>query len=347
VKKGLLFASTNRSVYVSFNDGSDWQSLTLNLPTTSVRDILIHGNDLVAGTQGRGIWVLDDIEPLREINPEVAKKSVYLFTPAIAWRLRANENHDTPWPPSTSLGKNPPTGAIIDYRLKNNSSKVKLTILDAKGRVIRSFAGNEVQKKLNTDRYFEKGWIEKPQKLSSKSGMHRFVWNLRYPRPDVLRYRYSIAAVWDQSTPVIPEGPLVLPGIYKIILTVDGKNYTKKLVVKEDPRVHISSLALREQLKLALTVNGELNKAFSLHRTIGKMLKKQKEKFSQAIYDSLSALSNKGHPSLSSVISGLSGLATIVQAADAAPTQGQRELFSVYKKQFNELFTHWRKLMRK
>ncbi len=146
VRKGLLYAGTNRSVYVSFNSGEQWYPLTLNLPTTSIRDLLLHEGDLIAATQGRGIWILDDIKPLREINVNLEKKSVYLFSPAKAWRIRSNENRDTPFPPSTPYAQNPPAGAIIDYWLKSDvHNPIKLTFRDSKGNIVRSFSSNSKQ----------------------------------------------------------------------------------------------------------------------------------------------------------------------------------------------------------
>ncbi len=120
-KEGLLFAGTNRSIYVSFNNGENWQPLRLNFPTTSIRDLLVHHDDLIAATQGRGIWILDDLSPLRQISGNIKSQSVFLFQPKDAWRMRGNTNNDTPWPPSTPLGQNPPDGAIIDYYFKWNS----------------------------------------------------------------------------------------------------------------------------------------------------------------------------------------------------------------------------------
>ena len=241
VRKGLLYAGTNRSIYVSFNDGSQWQPLTLNFPTVSVRDLVVHNGDLIAGTQGRGIWILDDLAPLREITQKISEEPVHLFSPAQTWRLRNDENRDTPWPPSTPLGQNPPAGAIIDYWLKDNAhGPVTLTISDSEGNIVKQFSSDEKVKKLPAHRYFEKGWLAKTKHLYSTAGMHRFVWNLRYPRPSALQYRYSIAAIWTDGTPVVPEGPLVLPGRYTVSLRVNGKTYSRPLIIKLDPRVHVS-----------------------------------------------------------------------------------------------------------
>ena len=346
VKKGLLYASTNRSIYVSFNDGAQWQPLTFNFPTTCVRDLVVHNNDLIAGTQGRGIWILDDLEPLREMTSKIPEQPVHLFSPAPAWRIRSSENHDTPWPPSTPLGQNPPAGAIIDYWLKDNvQGKVKLTVKDSVGNVIAQFSSQEKAKKLPANRYFEKKWVGKNEQLSNKAGMHRFVWNMRYPRPSALEYHYSIAAVWRDGTPILPQGPLVMPGHYTIILSVNGKKYSKQLTVKMDPRVHVSNQDLAKQLRFALQVDGLLNKSVALYNKIGRL--EDKENISAKTKDSFSIILRTGHPHLSATISGLTSLATGVQQADAAPVQGEMEVFSYYKKQIDELVGRWEKINKK
>jgi len=347
VKKGLLYASTNRSIYVSFDDGAQWQSLALNFPTTSVRDLVVHNGDLIAGTQGRGIWILDDLEPLREMTRKIPEEPVHLFSPAQTWRLRNNENHDTPWPPSTPLGQNPPAGSIIDYWLKDDvSGTITLTIKDAKGNIVKQFSSNEKAEKLPANRYFETGWIAKAKHLYNTAGMHRFVWNLRYPRPSALQYHYSIAAIWTDGTPLQPEGPLVLPGNYTVTLSVNGKKYTRPLIIRLDPRVHVSESDLATQLKLARQIDTILNKSVTVYNNIDNMLG-GKENLSAATTDSLSTLLYRGKPNLSSAIGALSGLVISVQSADAAPVQGQTEVFSYYKKQIDGLISRWNRLDKK
>ncbi len=342
VKKGLLYASTNRSIYVSFNDGSEWQPLTLNFPTTCVRDLVVHNGDLIAGTQGRGIWILDDVEPLREMTAKISKESAHLFKPAQAWRIRNDENQDTPWPPSTPLGQNPPPGAIIDYYLKDGSTTpVSLSIYDSKGNLINQFSSNEKEKKLPAHRYFQKEWVGKSEQLNNTAGMHRYIWNMRYPRPSALQYHYSIAAVWTDGTPVKPEGPLVMPGHYNVVLSVNGKKYTQPLIIKLDPRVHVKEKDLTSQLNLALQIDTTLNKSVSVYNN---MVKMKKGNISTSISDSISALTNEGHPNLSSAIGALSSLVSSVQSADSKPTQGEIDVYSYYKKQIAALLNRWQKI---
>ncbi|MCL5030862.1 MAG: glycoside hydrolase [Bacteroidetes bacterium] len=342
VQKNLLYAATNRSVYVSFNDGADWQPLSLNFPTTCVNDIVVHDNDLIAGTQGRGIWILDDVEPLREISSELISEPVHLFKPAEAIRIRGNENHDTPWPPETPLGQNPPNGAIIDYWLKDNATgPVTLTIKDTKGNIVREFSSEEKNVKLPSNRYFEKGWIKEPQTLSGNAGMHRFVWNLRYNRPPALRYGYSIAAVWTDGTPLNPEGVLVLPGRYTATLKVDGKTYIQQFDIKLDPRVHVSAADLKKQFDFAQTIYSDLLNAFKIHEKINSIIKKNS---SSEEVDSLTTLANNGEINFASEIGGLSGLINTVEEADAAPTQGELDVYKMYKDQQNDLMNRWKRI---
>ncbi len=349
VKKRLLYAATNRSVYVSFNDGSDWQPLTLNLPTVCVNDMVVHDNDLVICTQGRAFWVLDDVEPLREISSALVTKPVHLFRPSLAIRMRPDENKDTPWPPSTALGQNPPTGAIVDYWLKDDASgPITLTFRDSRGNVIRSFTSNETQPKLPSHRYFQAAWIKSPQELSTSAGEHRFVWDLRYPRPKALRYEYDIAAVWpeggtndvDAGTPLDPQGPLVLPGRYTVTLEVHGKSYTEPFQVKEDPRVHITTSALEEQIRFSLQIDKALDQTVGMHNEIEKALEGTSA-IPVQLRDALTNLQSKGKPNVSTVAGNLASLATAVGYADGLPTQGEMAVYTYCGKELDGLLAKW------
>ncbi|MGB6555744.1 MAG: hypothetical protein WBE78_19780, partial [Candidatus Binataceae bacterium] len=225
VRKGLLFAGTETSVWVSFDDGDRWQSLQLNLPHTSMRDFAIHGDDLIVATHGRSFWILDDIAPLREITGGVANSPIFLFQPALAYRARRSTNTATPLPPDEPAGQNPPDGAIFDYWLKSGvAGPVTLEILDANGKVLRRFASTDKPEVTQED--LEKQliplyWIRPQQILSSGAGMHRFVWDLRLPPPGTTQHEYPISAV-PHDTPRYPVGPAILPGKYEVRLTVAG-----------------------------------------------------------------------------------------------------------------------------
>ena len=352
VKRGLLFAGTNRSVYVSLNDGGSWQPLTINFPTTTVRDMLVHDNDLVVCTEGRGVWVLDDIEPLRESTPALDPMEAHLFHPEDAVRVRADENKDTPWPPETPLGQNPPTGVIIDYWLRNAAKdSVSLTIRDFKGNVVRRFSSNEKREELPTEfRYFQKGWIQSEAQLQSSAGGHRFVWDMKYPRPPAHEYEFDIAAVWpsdaidqdNSGTPIDPEGPIALSGKYTVTLSVDGKSYTQSFNVRMDPRVHVSSSKLQEQFSLTRSIDKALEEGVSAYRAAKKIL--DDKKVSGATADSISAIADKDQTSLSFVVGVMANLATAVQGADAAPTQGEKEVYKDYMQKLDALIMRWKEI---
>lgn len=347
IRQGLLYAGTNRGVYVSFDDGQNWESLSLNFPTTNVTDLLVHDGDLIASTQGRAIWILDDIEPLREIANGMSSEAAHLFHPSPVWRMCGNENQDTPYPHEIPLGKNPPDGAIIDYWLKHKTeSQVSLIIRDSNGKIVRSFTSGEQVKRLPANRYFEKGWVLSEEPLSNTSGMHRFVWDLRYNRPPALLYHYSIAALWDTRTPLEPRGMLVLPGKYLITLKVGKFETTQSLVIKQDPRSHESELELKEQFDFANKIDSSLSKLISVREEIENYLMTKKGTISIAIKDSLTAIADAGKNSFTSVINNLDELADAVESADAKPTQGQHNVFTNCKSISDELFTKWTSLRR-
>ncbi len=264
-RKGLLFAGTETSVYVSFNEGDSWQPLQLNLPHTSMRDLVIHGDDLVAGTHGRSFWILDDITPLRQISDEVAKAPVYLFAPQEAIRWRWNRNPDTPLPPEEPAGKNPPDGAIIDYFLGNATKNVvTLEIRDEAGSMVRRYTSADAPEsleKLAAEHPIPMYWVRPTQILSGAAGMHRFVWNLHYTPPRALEYEFPISAIL-RDTPKYPLGAWVLPGNYTVRLTVDGKSYTRSLTVKIDPRIKTPLEDLRKQREMQLGASEGMDESY-------------------------------------------------------------------------------------
>ncbi len=340
-RRGLLYAGTNRGVYVSFDDGDHWQPLGPGFPTTWVRDLLVHQGDLLAATQGRGIWALDDLAPLREASATIARAPAHLFRPASAWRLRGNENRDTPPPPSTPLGQNPPAGAIIDYWIGQGASgPVTLTLRDSAGHVVRRFSSEGAAEELPSNRYFQKDWTVAPGRVSAEPGMHRFLWDLRYPTPMALRYDFSIAGVWKEGTPLEPRGPLVLPGNYRVTLTVGGKDQTRPLAVRMDPRVHVTAAALRQQLALAQAIDSLLQRAVGADHQIEAQLA-DSTALDSATAGSLRSLVQAGDTNLSRITGVLASLVTGVQSADAAPTEGQRAVYRDYRGQLEELLRRW------
>ena len=248
IRKGLLFAGTENAVWVSFDDGDHWQSLQLNLPHTSMRDLWIHDDDLIVATHGRSFWILDDISPLRQVSAGTAN-GVQLFSPASAYRIQRDTNTDTPLPPDEPAAANPPDGALVDYFLPGAATKVSIDILDAQGKVIRSFSSTdkpditpeELQKQL-----IPLYWVRPARLLSTEPGMHRWIWDLHYPTPVSNRHEYPIAAI-PHDTPRYPLGPTVLPGRYTARLTVDGKSVTSPLTVKMDPRIKTPAADLQKK----------------------------------------------------------------------------------------------------
>ena len=246
-RKGLLFAGSETQVYVSFDDGENWQSLRGNMPATSIRDLVIKDDDLVVGTHGRGFWILDDITPLRQIKTQSLDAEAFLFKPQTATRFEWNKNTDTPLPPDEPAGQNPPDGAIVHYFLKQPASGVvTLEFVDAGGKSIRRYSSDEKPIELRDEGNVPAYWIRPSQILSADAGLHRFVWDLHYPAPPGLPRSYPIAAT-PHDTASEPKGPWVIPGVYTVRLTVGGKTYSQPLTVRMDPRVKSGAFALQQQ----------------------------------------------------------------------------------------------------
>ena len=256
-KKGLLFAGSETQVYVSFDDGDDWQSLRLNMAASSVRDLINKDDDLVVGTHGRGIWILDDITPLRQVDAQTANAEAVLFTPTTALRVRWNTNPDTPWPPDEPAGPNPPEGAILNYYLKSAATgPVTLEILQADGRLVRRYSSTDPVAAIPDPSVapLPQYWYRPPQHLSTEAGMHRFTWDVHYqPLPGGGGGRgggLPISAVPFNTVPP-PSTPWVNPGRYTVKLTVNGKSYTQPITVKQDPRVKTPALAMQQVYTLS------------------------------------------------------------------------------------------------
>jgi len=347
VRQGLLFCGTETAVYVSFNDGDDWQPLRLNMPASSIRDLVIKDDDIVVGTHGRSFWILDDLTPLRQINQQIANSNASLFKPQIAYRVRWNLNTDTPLPPEEPAGKNPPDGAIIDYYLKSAAiGPVVIEILDSSGGVVRRYSSedkaesiSEIAKRVNIPPY----WIRPDQVVATGAGMHRFVWDLHYAPCDWLPPQYPISAIYGDTWRE-PRGPRALPGTYTVRLTVAGMSYTQPLVVRMDPRVRISADALARQHDIAMrSYEGlaRIRDALSDLRTLRSRLKELADKSSNAnVSASIAALDKKaaalqgagggfrglggpaaaGEPTLNRLQAESLGLMELVEGADAPPT---------------------------
>ncbi len=246
--KGLLFAGSERFVNVSFDDGDHWQSLKLNMPMTSIRDLVIKDDDLVVGTHGRSFWILDDITPLRQAKKEMSGQNI-LYKPQTTLRIRWSMNPDTPLPQEEPGGQNPPDGALIDYYLKADAKSVVLEILNDKNEVVRRYTSADQPYKIpevNIPLY----WIRPQQILSSTQGHHRFSWDMQYA-PLNVDAAFPMSAVYQNTAPE-PTAPWAMPGEYKVRVTIDGQSQEHKFTVKMDPRVTSTTNQLQEQFDLSI-----------------------------------------------------------------------------------------------
>jgi hypothetical protein len=364
-RRGLLYAGTELGMYVSFNDGDDWQPLQLNLPVASVRDIAIHENDLVVATHGRAFWVLDDVSPLREIERKLAAEPAYLFKPQVAARIRPGSDQGTPFPPETPHGDNPPNGAILDYYLKAAASTpITLEILDSQGALVRRYASDDKvpaveEKSLQIPMY----WIRPVQPLSATAGMHRFVWDLHYASP--------LPAPARRSRRSRNDGPWAPPGQYSVCLTVEGKAYTQPLTLQMDPRVKATPADLVMQFKLAqqaATSLAEVSLASAQASGIREQMQRLelKTKDNPALNTALAEFDRRlgqtaGPPfpgyglpvtpldtdqsSLRHLVTAFTELQAAVESADAAPTREQETALDKDKATLDSTMTQWRQLL--
>jgi photosystem II stability/assembly factor-like uncharacterized protein len=342
VRRGLLFAATERAVWMSFDDGEHWESLQLNLPHTSMRDLVIHNQDLILATHGRSLWVLDDIGPLREVvGPATA---VTLLKPSPAVRARRSTGTDTPIPPDEPSGRNPPNGAVIDYYLPQAAKgAVAIEVLDSNGAVLRrvsstdsiGFSAAEREREL-----IPPYWIRQPKALTTTAGMNRFVWDLHCATPRAVTRSFPISAV-PNDTPQEPLGPVVVPGTYRVRLEIGGRKWEQPLTVMPDPRVGIgqqeyaAQFALAKGLAEALdasTAKAQEIKALraqlkTLHvpqgAPIAARAKELDERFESLMEQGPDAQPSGAHRGLERVNGDILSLYTQMNEADAAPTRAQ------------------------
>lgn len=377
-KKGLLFAGSETQVYFSVDDGDHWQSLRLNMAASSVRDLVIKDDDLVVGTHGRGIWILDDITPLRQIDARTAEAPATLYKPEPALRVRWDTNPDTPLPPDEPRAPNPPDGAIIDYYLRASaSSPVTLEILDGT-RVVRHYSsadppGPPVPDPA-TDAPLPLYWYRPQQALSAAAGMHRFLWDVHLqPLPSPGGGRAGglpISAVPFNTVPA-PTTPWANPGTYSVKLTVDGKTYTQPITVRQDPRVKTPAIAMQQVYTLskamydaAVDAEAASAKVEQVLEEIAKLGPQAPRPLAQAltafgtkIQTSLAALGpapggrGGGRAALASpagpvnplagVIASLTGVMNSLQAADVQPTTNQLRAINAALQAYHQAMAQW------
>ncbi len=351
-QKGLLYAGTEREVYFSVDDGDHWQSLRNNMPATSIRDLVIHEDDLVVGTHGRSAWILDNIAPLREVAKSKAS-SAYLYTPSLTTRVRDNMFHDTPLPPEEPTGQNPPDGAILDYQLNANARLVKLEVLHADGSVIRTYSSNDAPEKIDTTtQRHPTYWMRPEQKLGTTKGHHRFIWDLKYEPPRGSNREFSIAAVY-KNTPSGPFGPLVNPGTYRVRLTVDGKVSEKPLTIRMDPRVKMTDQALNLQRDLSMASYNAYHELQEIVEAIDAKEKPSKEMLAlrgngnasdqDIMYGSIRATPVE-QETLVSLQNKFIYMMNVLQAADVMPTTQVQEGVEALKASLEGMKSRWDKL---
>jgi photosystem II stability/assembly factor-like uncharacterized protein len=327
-RQGLLFAGSERAVYVSFDEGENWQTLRLNMPATSIRDLVIKDDDVVVGTHGRSFWILDDITPLRQSDPSVQTAEATLFAPQNAYRVRWSMYTDTPLPQEEPAGNNPPDGAIINYILKEKAKgEVILEIFNSVGQSVRRFSSNDKPYKI-PDVNIPLYWIRPQQILSGEAGAHRFTWDLHYKPLDVSP-QYPISAIYNNTTPD-PTSPWVLPDNYMVKLTVNGKTYTQPLTVRLDPRVKTNAPDLTKQHDLSLKCYQGRQQVMAVLEEIN-TVKKQIKVAKMPVSDKLKALETKiltlesapqgsSEASFTRLESAFSSLFNILHDTDMPPT---------------------------
>ena len=324
IQKGLLFAGSERMTYVSFDNGDHWQSLRLNMPCSSIRDLTIKDNDLIVATHGRSFWILDDITPLRLITSQSTQQKVTLYKPELSYRVRWDEWPDTPLPKEEPAGQNPPDGAIIDYYLKDQvTGSVTLDITDSTGNLVRHYSSHDTLYKI-PDVNIPLYWIRPQQILSAKAGSHRFIWDLHY-QPLNVPAEYPISAIYANTAPA-PTSPWVIPGTYKVTLTVGDKTYSQPLIVKMDPRVKTTKAALELQFELSMDCYKDKQQALTILQDIAYLQSQLKVLIPKSnnelklslngLYDQLDSLDKK----LSSANNNLSDNFHVLQDADMPVT---------------------------
>jgi len=359
-RKGLLFAGTEKGVYVSFDDGANWESLRLNLPASSVRDLIIKNDDLVVATHGRGFWILDNITPLGQLNRN--QREDLLFKPQTALRVRANLNTDTPLPPDEPAGENPPDGAIIDYFLsKDANGPVTIEIKDAKGQSVRKYSSADAPVQANPKRLkIPSYWIRPLQSVSTKAGMHRFLWDMHYtPVPDV-EPAFPMSATYRNTAPEATS-PWAAPGGYTVTLTVDNKTFSQPLTVAMDPRVKTSAAALQEQfdlswqlyqLRLKLAPMGK--KFDDIAEQLTKLranaaersdVTQKLEAFAQTLMKFGPPHPRPGAPPSLFVLESTTRLFNDIQGADAAPTAAVKAAVADLDTKVGPMMDAWHKLL--
>jgi hypothetical protein len=354
---------------VSFDDGDHWSSLRLNMPATSIRDLIVKDDDVAVGTHGRSFWILDNVEPLRQLTSSTASSEATLFKPPAAYRFRWSKYTDTPLPPDEPSGQNPPDGAIIDYWLgANTRGDAKLEIVEASGRVIRTYSSRDTAMAPADIGNAPAYWIRPTKILSAAPGFHRFVWDVHYAPPAGTSSQpgtYPISAT-PGDTPREPRGPWAAPGRYTVRLTVGGKSYTQPLTIKMDPRVKTPAAALTQAHAMSVRLYDAVARDSAIMEQAQTLRGKLRDARTRAANDAaiaqaidaftqrLNAIAGQpagggrggrggggGQPTVASVNGELLSLLNLIEDSDAAPTTQATSAVQAAERVFAGLTSRW------
>ena len=372
-RKGLLYAGTENAVCVSFDDGDHWQSLQLNLPTSAVRDLAVHDIDLVVATFGRALWVLDDLSPLRQASTQIASSNAYLLRPAMAVRVRWDNDQETPLPPEVPTGQNPPDGAMIYYYLKSPSpSAISLQIRDAAGKLVRRFS-SEPPPPDKTIKNVPDYWFAPLVGIPKNAGLNRFVWDLHYDPPPTLQYSYfgntldfveytlSGHAIAGDTPREQTLGPLAVPGEYQVVLTVGDQTLTQPLVITLDPRVHVSQVDLDWQFETTMKIEAGLKSSYDVFGELAALRKqiterKKKLESNPQAKDAADAIrdlemqadviqdGSPASPGIGPINRDLARVAFMVESGDAAPSGATQSAIKESCSGLTKHLAEWRAL---
>jgi hypothetical protein len=366
-RKGLLYTGTETQVYVSFDDGDHWQSLRLNMPASSVRDLQVKDDDLIAGTHGRGFLILDDVTPLRQIAAKLAGENAHLYAPQTAIRIRNGMNPPTPWPPDMATGENPPDGAILDYYLGPKiSGVVTLEIDDSKGQLIARLNSDDPVPPLDPRYPDPTLWARPPRVLSASPGHHRFLWDMQYPQAPGMSTGPDAEQAVPYNTPSVWAAPWVMPDTYTVRLIAGGKTLSEPLKIVMDPRVKTPRAQLEEQFTVAKSIYDDIMRATAAMHEITVLHDQLKARAGEApvaaagdsIESKLDAISGgggrggrgggrgaqAGPANLNTVRLALARIEKQIENADQAPTEAQVEAWHISAQPLAGLLDQWQQL---
>lgn len=343
--KGVLYCGSETAVYFSIDDGKNWNPLRLNMPATSIRDLVIKDDDVVVGTHGRSFWILDNITPIRWMARNLGQPKI-LYPPQVAYRVRWNNYTDTPMPQEEPAGQNPPDGAIIDYYLPKDAKKVTLQFLY--GAASEPFTSDDPPRQLNPQDFaYPTYWIRPEQRISNKAGAHRFVWNMRLPALPG-RPHHGINAIY-QNSPTLPVGPWVRPGPCMVRLIVDGKVYTERFEIRMDPNVKLFPADIQAIDSMSVRAYDLIVWALILQNDAAKLREGWQKDNNQAKLTALDEFLNgkQGEANAISVArltTIASALLARLQGADMPPTQNSKDAMKELDTLYSALQVQWERV---